>query len=286
MDRPTGSTDADELVDWLGPMSGMRPGPVHVELPPNIRSGLIQMEEYHDEVGFAISEVDAFVSWSALPIEGTVWAGDLDVAATTKVADGVVTLGTGDDHEIDFEGRTAARPLGTPLRFAEAGGLVLTTSSSDLASAWLDPQLATLDDDPAFVAAAELLDERGVLSAAPYRNDFSVWADGIAEPAAAVISEPFDTVAIGWGVEGRGAVISVVYVFGGETAAAAAVSEIETAWTSDSGRTGQPIADGLVLDAVDVTGAAVVATLSLTGAEIPSVVLQMRYRLDSPFVHQ
>lgn len=143
--RPTGSSDADEATEWLGPMTGRSEAPVFVPVPIALLDGVGRsLGEYKDEVGFAVTDVDATIESRALPLSMMVLAGELEPASTTEVADGVLTVGDGGDFEIDLLNAASARNLGRPIRIASNDGLVLLSTSTDAASAWLDAASARL----------------------------------------------------------------------------------------------------------------------------------------------
>ena len=100
--RPTGSTDADEATEWLGPMTGRSKAPVFMPVPFALLDGVRRsLGEYKDEVGFAVTDVDATIESRALPLSMMVLAGELEPAGSTEVADGVLTIGEGDDFQIE-----------------------------------------------------------------------------------------------------------------------------------------------------------------------------------------
>ena len=290
--RPTGLTDADAAFDWLEPMIGREEGPVFVPVAPTL-TNITAIGEYKDEVGFAVTEADATIESPAQPLTMTVVAGDLQHASATEVAEGVFTIGQGDDFEIDLLDVTAARPLGRPLRAAPSDGLVLLSTSTDAASAWLDAASVRLDSDEAFALAAEILDRREVIGAALFRRDFSAEASlaAIVEDGTNTVRAPiatsFDTIAVGWGEDDGNAAITVVYVTVDETAAAAAAAEIEAAFSSGiSQQTNQPIADLVIVDDVTTDGRTIVVSLHLPDdRQRPIVILEMIVSQDVPFIY-
>ncbi len=291
--RPTGSTDGNRAREWLAPMTGIGDAPVFVALPRVFRDSIGDLGGFEDEVGFAVTDVDATIESVAGRTSMSVLAGDLPTPTGPEVSGGVFTIGDGDDFEIDPAGRTAARPFGAPLRVASDDGLVLLSSTTDAAAAWLDAGSARLDSDEALATAARILDEREVLSAALVRENFSGAGVGTSDDGAAggtlpVITTPFDTVAVGWGLADGDAVVTVVYVTADESAARAAAPEIEDVFASGlSQRTGQPIADVVTLDGVVPDGRAVVATLGLPDDRLrPGIVFEMLLTRDAPFTFE
>jgi hypothetical protein len=292
-ERPTGSTDGGKVFEWLESIGGRSGSSVYVPIAPGLILNPDDVGSYRDEVGFAISDVDAMAALSRSPESVIMLAGDLNTAASTEVVEGVFTLGEGDDFTYDLENRTPARPLGRPLRFASQDAIVLMSQSTEMASAWLDPEAPRLSDDADLLAVARVLDERNVVGATVIRDNFS---DSELEqmedlPAHLVdelvsIKTPFQTVGIGWAVADGEAEITVAYVFADEAAAETARSQVETAFTTAmSFATRGPIADKVVLVEATVEGRVVVADLELTADGSAYDVLIFYSARDTPFLH-
>ena len=280
VDRPERSADDGDLVDWA---RALTEGTVFIPFPSDLLSGdgIVNAEAYRDEVGFGVNEVESFVSWNALPESGVVWTGDLSVAATTEVADGVVSLGEGDDFEVDPSQRSAARSLGIPLRFARRDGLVVSTRSTAVALDWLDDDSERLADDPMFASAATALDDRDVLGAVMVRSDFSV-PDG----REAEIGQPFGLLSFGWAIESGEPVVTVVYSFESAEAASSASTEIEQVYSTSSLSNGRSVTETVTVEDVTVDGDQVIVTLAMVPADRPpSIVYQMLQRSEPMFVH-
>ena len=285
--RPTGSTDVDEVADWLQPMLFGDASPVFLPLPTELVRDVTQIEEYRNELGFAISDVDASIEIAAGAASTVVLVGDINPNDATEIAPGITSFGEGDDFETNFDDRTAARSLGRPLRIAEIDDLVLTSRSTPTVSAWLDPTSARLSDDTTLSEMARVLDNTGVVGAAVFRFDFSSPPGSADDGTDPPISTPFDTVAIGWGVDAGNAQITVVYATGSEEAASSAREEVERAFSTDSpGAFGRPITEQLVVERVSADGTLVVATLGLRSDEVrPDVLIQLMNTRAAPFVY-
>ncbi|RLE18236.1 MAG: hypothetical protein DRJ50_13225 [Actinobacteria bacterium] len=293
-ERPTGSTDREAVFNWLGPITGLEESALYVPVPQELLGDMEQIGEYREEVGFAVSDVDASVSLRAVPGSLVVLAGDLEVAASLEDSGGVFTLGEGEDFEVDIDNRTAARQLGQPLRLSTSDGLVAMSASTDVVTSWADPDSERLSADVDLLAVARALDDRSVVGARIVRGDFA-WSDDSDDSGGSAaeliegqlpIRAPFDTIGLGWGVTDGAAAITVVYVFADEAAAAAASAEIETALsTAESLVFRGPISDIVVLGEVAAQGSLVVATLTLPTGRPPSIVQQMLLGRDAPFVH-
>jgi len=174
--RPTGSVDADETLAWLELLEGRfitSHAQVYAEVPRIFFDSLADLGAYRDEMGFTVNDVDASVESLSFPNRMTALAGNIESAAGAEVADGVFTFGEGEDFELDPEQATVARPIGVPLRSASADGLVALSPSTDAASAWLDETAPRLDSDEDFALVAKSLDEKNVISAALFRQDFA-----------------------------------------------------------------------------------------------------------------
>jgi hypothetical protein len=279
--RPEKSADDREVVEWA---RSITEGAVFVPIPRELATGggIALAQDYRDEVGFALNDVDSYVWWYALPESGAVWAGGLSVAATSEVADGVVSLGEGEDFAFDPSQRSVARSIGAPLRFAERDGLVLSTKSTRVALDWLDGASDRLAGDPVFAAAASALDERDVIGAVMVRADHSEPDDR----SDALIQQPFDLISIGWALESGEPLITVVYSFATPESASTASSDIDAVFSTAPLSNGQPISEIVTLDAVTVDGSQVIATLKMAdGGRGPEFLYQMLLRPESPFMH-
>ncbi len=291
--RPTGSTDVGEASDWLTSITGYEESVVVVPIPFDMQSSLAKLLEYKEEIGFGITDVDASIEVGPAPNSFTLLAGSLEHASTSEVADGVFSFGEGEDFAANIEERTPARQLGRPLRVASQNNLVLLSRSTAAVSAWLDEEIPRLDSVPELASVAEALDQQGLLGAALFQSDFS--AGGILEyldPAVAEaltipISEPFDTIGLGWGVADGEAAITIVYGFDEGAAAKAMAPAIEDTFLHGvSLANSRSLSEMLILDQVEVQNQLVVVSLRVAPDSTPGITLSMVFSRDLPFLFQ
>lgn len=248
---------------------------------------------YKEEVGFSVLDIGASIEAGVRPPDQfTIVSGDLQSAAVNEVADGVFTLGEGEDYSIDALGRTAARPLGRPLRVGLNDGLIVMSSSTDSVSAWLDPDVARHDSIPSLVLAAEALDRRSVLSAFLLQRDYSAkQAEDLGFEPESPLLAPFDTIGLGWSAQDGVGFIAVVFVFDDEAAAKSTSVDLENLFSTyvfpdDGGPiAGSPLSEELVVDVVSVEGQVVVVSLRLVGTRGPDLIHRMVAAYDTPFVY-
>ncbi len=271
---------------------------IHAPPPVRMRGDPVA---YKEEIGFGVLDVGVSINAGVRPPDQfAVLSGDLQLATTVEVADGVFTFGEGEDYSPDVLSRTEARPLGRPLRVGSNDGLVVMSSSTESVSAWLDPDVVRYDSIPSLVLAAEALDRRNVLSAFLLQRDFSaehVEDLGLEseEVLEVPISAPFDTVGLGWSVKDGVGVVTVVYVFDDEVAANEMAPIVKNVFATfvDLG-TGQPLSEGLIVDTVETEGQAVVASLRLvpgvdpvvSGVHDPGFIYHLFLVWHTPFLYR
>ncbi len=288
---PVGSDDATEAAAWIGPMTGFGEGIAFAPVPFALRESVGDLAGYRSEVGFALTDVDSSIEVVALPNSVTILAGNLEPTSTIEVAEGVLTIGEGDDFAIDLENPSTARPFGRPLRLAALDGLVALTPSTELASAWLDANSPRLAQDQSMVIAADALDSQGVLGAALFRSQFSsdlapIFLDGVADADIEVpISVPFDTVGLGWGADSGEPVLTLVYVTDSKSAAETMAGELRALLAEEESLvTRQPFVNLLLVREVKVEGPAVVASLQPSPGTSLQILLDMLMQRDLLFV--
>ncbi len=290
LERPGSSDDRDGFAAWLGPLTGVGDSPVFVPLPV-----LHQPESFGDgaavadELGWSLVDVDRFVEFDSPPVRFTVLRGD-DVSPADGLAedgDGVRSIGDGEDLASDIEARSAARPLGRPLRIRSDGDAVAVSLTTEAAQAWRGDG-PTLADLPVLAGAAEALDEVGSVGAVLVRGDsfsvagFALAAD-VAEPGEGgpFVSSPFGVVGLGWYVEDDEPMVRIVYAFaeGGGDARVAATEELYERGTVAS--TGEPISDVLELRSIEAEGSIVAVDVAPRNRRPPAIVLSLLQRGDS-----
>ncbi len=273
VDRPSNPTDRDELIEFLGPMTGLarddEPMRVFVPLPQMFTGGAVpQLGEFVAELGFSPGDVSTYVALESPPAMFMVATGVMAPTTLPEVAPGVTTVGEGDDFQVAPEERTAARPLGRPLRLAESDGrLGLSFETAPLIDWLAGSDGGTLAEDAVCSAIAGRLDEKGVVSAFVVGDE----------------SAPYVGVGLGWTADGDGALGVIVFGFESEGLAEDNLGRIEGTFDGDSSVTGQPMSDLLTVDSIEVRGAQVVAVVRFPGGRPPQTTFDMLVRRDGPF---
>lgn len=260
--------DPDSILTWFGPISGGLTNEdelvVFVPIAPELgRDAVNRIQEFHDELGWSMSDVDWFVAAGEAPSRFAVVGGgfgDEALAGLPEVTDGIVTAGEGDDQATDPDTRTAARPLGTPLRLARVDNRIALSGVTELVRAWLAGG-STLADDPELADVARALDSADVVGAYIYRGETSG-------------QDRADVVGLGWGVDGETPMATVVYRF----AESAPVDALRSAWEFEV--EGDP---GLELAEVTGDGATAVVSLRVVDGP-PGRLMSMFYMRLIPFL--
>lgn len=289
LERP-GADDGDAIAEWAQRLSGVRREEqdlVLVLFPELLRNSVGSSEEVADELGWNVADVDAYAEVYRPPHHTAVVSGaDLDAAVfddgdVVELEDGIVTAGEGEDHWTDFDGRTALRPLGIPLRMGAADGRIVASRSTDVVRGWLDGGLrSSADSEPHRLVAAALdrADAYGAMLVSYRGTDAPSGRGGPALTAAV------DVVGIGWSVVDDEAVMTIVHHFVDEDAAAEQVANIEEIFRD--GRTvagDQPLAEVLELDGVVADGALTVTTVRRAGAGTLMTPLNLMMQREPPF---
>lgn len=285
-ERPTGSLDLDEVVDWIGPMSGLGESAVFVRIPTLMVDALGDLAGFRDEIGFAVSEVDTVIELELGADSLVLVSGDLSPnGMDNEVAHGVGTIGDGEDAAFSKENRTVARPLGQPLRVGQRDGLVALSPRASAVESWLDSGSIRLSADEDLALAASVLDDRMVVSAVLCRCDLEASGSGI--PTAPSISVPFSVLGVGSRANGGEAEIILVYVTVDGAAAAEAAPQVEEVFRFGiSLGVGAPFADQFVIESAKAEGRAVVAVIRLASDhQTPAVVLSLLWARETPFVY-
>jgi hypothetical protein len=273
--RPTSPSSTDDVVAWAVGISGFgsddEPATVVAPVPEVFGArGVNDMDEFADEIGWSILDVDRFLELSMLPDRFTLIDGTVDTEAVEQAVgparNDIWSLGEGDDFELG-DSRSAASPLGVPIRMTERDGLFAVTPSTDMAGAFFDGD--DLGGDDGFVAVAEHLDDADVYGA--FLVSMSDDRDG----------SPFDTVGIGVALDDDGALVVIAYHYADEAAAADAVGDVEDVLDGESLRTGQPWSEIFSSSEVTADGSTVVATLRLADDRSPSIAQQILFAGDS-----
>jgi hypothetical protein len=306
LERPD-APEASAVLEWLSPLTGgpreTGPLPVFVPLgdvfnPPY----LARHEEFADELGWSVTEVDAFVEASAPPRMFAVVTGDFadDAPLGEPGAEGIVTVGEEEDLAADPGNGTAARPLGRPLHQVRKEQRLAVTRSSGQAAAWASGPEATLAGHEALAAAAGALDEAGAFSAVLVAGTSMTLPEALGPNASeSTLKEleeeyrdllpaiPFTAVGVGWSTDERGgAEVTVAYVLPDEDAAEQAVTALGRQLEEGDSLRGRPLAELITLREAARDGNVAVLTLGVPEGSRPGVVYQLLQDRDLPFLHR
>ena len=273
--RPADPTDADQVLDFIGPLTGFsrddRVGRLFVPYPRVlVERAISQIDDFVDEVGFSPSDVTFFAAIAAPPAQLTVFGGVTPPAGLPEVAPGITTLGDVelDDFEVAPQARTPARPLGRPLRVAERDGLTaFSLATSPLTDFERGSGSSTLADNEQFATVASRLDEEAVVSASLFTQE------GFA----------YRSVGLGWSADDRGPRGVIVLHYDTAAAAEEQLPLIAEGFAGDSLISDGAIADLIVLDSIEVRGSEIVAVVTFPDDRDPITLYQMFIRQDIPF---
>ncbi|HEV7721735.1 MAG TPA: hypothetical protein VGO60_10640 [Iamia sp.] len=285
-ERP--DADADEVGRWFSTATGSSTDaedvpPVFVPSVDTLGGNqLASLDEIRVELGWTFLDVDAVAEVLAAPFRFGVVAGDvgpetLKDAGLEETEEGVFAVGEGEDGEVDPEGATPARPLGSPLRTAAEDGRLVVASSTEAVFQWVDGEPETLAEDDDLRAVAAALDDADAVSAYLTTAVPGSGAEGDDE------QERFTAIGIGWAVEDGESRIAVVYAYDSEEAAETAVDQVEAAYGATTTTTNTPVSDQLALDDVEAKGAVVVAHVHPGPDGRPQSPLAMLQQGDVPF---
>lgn len=296
--------DADAVRDWIAAITGVAqqpPGAHYVQLSESFSpQQLARVDEIREELGWAVADVDQYVTVSDLPRLFTVATmssdrSDAIDAAVGEPVEGIWSLG-GEDLAIDISGVTPARPLGESLRLATKDGLLAASRTTPPIAAWLAGPATALGDNERLRSIAETLDRADVYTAVLLAGgDHSIVAAlgaiGTPEDVETLLAESgtlpelFTAIGVGLSVSDDGPSATIVYHHPTADAAADNAEAIsETIETGTSLVTGQALSERLSLRDIAVDGNLVVATIDFVETP-PNVIFSMLYQRDLPFVH-
>lgn len=219
LERPT-DLDPETVSDWISPLVGVRmpdspPAPVFVPVPAVVNPReLIRIDEFDEELGWSLLDVDTFVEQSTPPETFAVVTGAFDSDQLNPdlapASDAVVSAGEGDDLEPDLDETLAARPLGVPLRMAQDEGRIAASPSTPFVEDWTAGPDETLADNESLASVAAALDDADAVAAVltsglPVAGVAMRQPEQLSTVAEQLPADPFDTVGIGWGVDDNGA---------------------------------------------------------------------------------
>lgn len=298
LERPT-DLSPEAITAWVGPLSGMKRhdsfAPVIAPMPEVTNPRMAyQMQEFHDIAGWSAVDVTSYAEVVDLPGTFASLAGDFDDSTLEhlpEVADGVRTVGDGEDGRGDISRRTVVQPMGAPVRMAHRDGRLAVSSSTSDSEEWLEggPE-STLADDPRASALAEALDAQDVISAhlvvgSDFRAGAFAGTPGAAQQAGPLPEKPFDAVGVGWAAPDGEPRMVAVYHFADAESAEASVGPLEELFTDGRDMRGRELAETYGLDEVTSDGSVVTVTL---GASRPGAAGELSSRLvrrDVPFQH-
>jgi hypothetical protein len=266
-DDGEGGEEGEDGPTSSSPVAAVPPSVAHAERA-------VDIEEFADDVGWTILQVDRFIERQNLPDAVTVLDGRFDRDslddALGETEDGAWVAGDGEAGALNPDEATAARPLGEPLWLSlDDQRLVVTRSAEDMAAARdADGGEGTLADDAVLAALADALDEEAVytallhdgpLESAPGGREASpeqreeLCDEALAEGPAGVASGLADD---------DGPVIVLALVHDDPDAAEANAAAIERMVEEGvSFLTAEPWSERLTLDEVTADGAVTVARL-------------------------
>ncbi len=298
---PAKPLDDTEIRNWAGaiqgftPAGGDKPSSVIMVSPEFLGSrGYALSAELVAEIGFSLLDVHSFIEYQNVPSSFTVFRADVGAQGLTQ-AMGVPTnnrwkLGGADG---DFGvAPSAARRVGESLRIGARDGFIGISRTSAPITAWLEPSVKTLVNDPALAAIAKQLDGAKVYSAWVSKRDRSVGDSG--NPAVADVRakgwllQPFDAVGLGSSLVDGHPVATLVYHHASTAEAKAkANGEILARLFAQglSSESQEPFAQFVSVKDITVDGVTVIVTL-LPKDTPPSAVWKMAFDDDLPFLHE
>lgn len=289
--RPTeaGQEAADWVLASVGAFDAERQQGIYSQIPGSFA------EVGPDEatpLGWGLWDLASFAELQGgQPLTAGVYVGTdgpLPTEGTSELADGVRTLGEGEDLFSSIEDRGPLRPIGQPVRVATSDDAALLTSSTPAAEAFAAGEGgSTLADRDALMRVADRLDAEGAVSA--YLSDQTVdplanlsgMAPGDIEEVAAqledsVIAQPIQAVGLGWVPEDDGARTLAVYDFATADLAAEAAPELERVWAqAPSVQTGEPLSARYTVSSASVAESTVTLELVPAGDTAPTTLVAM-----------
>lgn len=278
LDRPDPDADFDEASDWLLHIDGVLPRGEE----PAIVSGLLpeaanrqylqQIDEFRDEVGWSVLDVDHYVEVYLAPDRFTVMSGEFDRKALDRALGdpdgGIWSIGGDEDYKVSIADRSAARPLGEALRFAEQDGRLAVSKSTPQIEDWIEGGDTVADHDDVR-AVAQALDDQGVYSALILDGDRLVaGGEGLTPEQQEEIEDqaldPFAVLGVGLTLDDGQPRAVFVYQYRSEQAAADAADGIEAAFEDGvSFQIRAPISDFFEHPEVTVDGSTVTVVVDL-----------------------
>jgi hypothetical protein len=242
------------------PVAALTPDAAHVDRLAG------SLDEFRDEVGWSVADVDSFVEYQIPPKNVTVMAGDFDEDRLSDVLgkpdDGVWVVGD-PDGDLQIDETSPARPLGEPLWLSLVDGRLVVARSEKAMDAVRSGDGATLADDSVLRSLAEALDGEDVYSA---MLTGAVLADPIVAPTQcdAFLPQPFGGVAAAI-ADDDGPVVVLAYVHAdADSAKANAEALRKLVEDGESLASRRPWSDYLEVDDIGTDANILVARLRVT----------------------
>ena len=295
LDRPAAP---DGVAEWLAPVVGQSsagdPAPVFVPLAGLFNAPRLgDHDEFAEELGWSLADVDWFVEQATPPHTYTVVGGDFDASSLAPhlidVGNGVHSAGEGEDHAVDIAGATVARPTGVPLRLAVSDGRIAAGPATVVIGRWAAGAMDTYADHAELTAVAAALDDANVVSAMLVTgatlslSELPVPGD-TSQLQSLLPAGPFETVGIGWSAADDAGTITVAYHFPSADDATAALPAFESVLSEGTLLSGTPVSRLLGLE--DAASDGPVVTLTLSTPTHPALITDLLVSRDVPFLHQ
>lgn len=180
--------DAAAVDAWLAALdAGPVTNPLRFPTVPFSLDDGVDAQEWQDEIGWSPLEATWFASAQYIPDTSTVYRTEVDeerlTASLGPAVDGIHRIGGDEDHVRIDNQRTAARRVAEPLRFAQREGWLLVSTTTSLATTWVEREHRPLSTAlPALGSIAARFDAAGVQAAqmlAPIEGRASEGIDGI-----------------------------------------------------------------------------------------------------------
>lgn len=300
LERPD-ELDVAAVGAWLGPLTGGPsddPVPVMVPGPEALSQSSSQYEDVHELAGWTLLDVDSFVEFSTHPHVFTVVTGDFaddTLDHLPEVAEGVRTVGEGEDGLVNFDQISAVSRTGQPVRMALGEGKLALGGDTRVVQSWVTGVGQTLADDESLARLAVALDSVDVVSAMLVTKQLGGFAhfpmpshDDLEIPDLEFLPEhPFSAVALGWAVEGDEPRIVLAYHHFSADSAEASVDQLETLFAEgETVRGGFALADLMEVVEISAEGRVVTAVLRPVEPGTPRTVVNLLMNQDVPFIHQ
>jgi hypothetical protein len=293
VDRPAaGTTDFDDLKDWLLAIDGISKGDIVGAQFPLVaqQRNLQKSDEFAEELGWNIANVHSFVEYQVPPHVFSVLSGDFEESALEKAmgkpTDGIWSLG-GEDYSTTLSEISAARPLGESLRLSLEDDRLAVARATPPVIAWQDLNDSgkgkTLADQADIAAVAEALDGEHVYTASifsAFAGDVQPPVSGATIPSSSGLG-PFTALGIGLNVIDDKPVATFAYAYPDAKSASAGIATLTDLLENGTSLVGnQPWSDYFTIRSIDASGKVLVASLDLAEL-IPSRVWQIVYARDN-----